>query len=196
MTSTHYEINGVEVVIDINILEYIGVLLGLIQGIRTLCHTSGSYDPNGARMRRVHIFTDNTACISWLQKRRSMSPTHAVLMQLTTVLQVHFGCLITAGHVPGIENIVADAISRNFESQDGKRVRLQLQPLRHENLAPQLLESCRSALEMRKSTPSTTDLAVRTALGNAIGHVSRPSTEVTSWNNNHLTCNLVCSLPT
>ena len=196
MTSTHYEINGVEVVIDINILEYIGVLLGLIQGIRTLCHTSGSYDPNGARMRRVHIFTDNTACISWLQKRRSMSPTHAVLMQLTTVLQVHFGCLITAGHVPGIENIVADAISRNFESHDGKRVRLQLQPLRHENLAPQLLESCRSALEMRKSTPSTTDLAVRTALGNAIGHVSRPSTEVTSWNNNHLTCNLVCSLPT
>ena len=184
MPSTHYEINGVEVAIDINILEYIGVTLGLIQGIRTLCQKSGSYDPNGARMKRIHVFTDNTACIVWLQKRRSLSPTHAVLMQLTTVLQVNFGCLITAGHVPGTENVVADAISRSFESHDGQWARQQLQPLRHETLTPQLLASCRNALEMRKSTPSTTDLAVRTALANAIGHVSRPSTEVTTWNDN------------
>jgi len=196
MTSTHYEINGVEVAIDINILEYIGVLLGLIQGIRLLCQKSGSYDPNGARTKRIHVFTDNTACISWLQKRRSMSPTHAILMQLTTMLQIHFGCLITAGHVPGTENIVADAISRSFKSHDGERVRLQLQPLRHESLTPQLLGSCRNALDMRKSTPLTTGLAVRTALVNAIGHVSQPSTVVTTWNNNHSTCNLDCLLPT
>jgi hypothetical protein len=196
MTSTHYEINGAEVAIDINILEYIGVILGLIQGIRLLCWKSGVYDPNGARTKRIHVFTDNTACISWLQKRRSMSPTHAILMQLTTMLQVQFGCLITAGHVPGIENVVADAISRSFKSHDGERVRLQLQPLRHESLTPQLLESCRNALDMRKSTPSTTGLAVRTALVNAIGHVSQPSTVGTNWNNNHLICNLDCSLPT
>ena len=184
MPSTHYEINDREVVVDINILEYIGVVLGLIQGIRTLCHKPGSYDPHGARMKRIHVFTDNTACIAWLQKRRSLSPTHAVLMQLTTVLQVHFGCLITAGHVPGIENTVADAISRSFESNDGKLVRQQLQLLRHETLTPQLLASCRNALEMRKNTPSTTDHAVRTALASAIGHISRPSTEATIWNDN------------
>ena len=34
MTSTHYETNGAEVTIDINILEYIGWLLGFFQGIR------------------------------------------------------------------------------------------------------------------------------------------------------------------
>ena len=197
MTSSHYEVNGLEVAVDINLLEYIGVLLGFIQGIRTLCQSSGSYDPNGARMKRIHIFTDNTACISWLQKRRSMSPTHAVLMQFTTVVQVHFGCLITAGHVPGIENVVADAISRSFENHNGILVWQQLQQLRHETPTTQLLASCRNALDMRKSTPSTTDLAVRTALASAIGHVSQPSTVARpTLNSSHLTFNLDCLLPT
>ena len=124
ITSHQYFVNEKSVEIDINIYEYIAVLLGMIIAVRALRILHGE---NGARLKRIHVFTDNSSCISWMRNRRSQSVTHAILMQLTTIIQLEYSFILTA-------------------------------------------------LSTRNSTLYTVELAVRTALVNVNGYVSRADT--------------------
>ena len=67
--------------IDINIYEYIAVIIGFIYAIKMLNRNNLSNEEGYIRNKRVHVHTDNTSCISWVQKRRSESPTHAPLLK-------------------------------------------------------------------------------------------------------------------
>ena len=173
ITSHQYFVNEKSVEIDINIYEYIAVLLGMIVAIRALRIIHGD---NGARLKRIHIFTDNSSCISWIRSRRSQSVTHAILMQLTTIIQLEYSFILTISHIPGVQNTVADAISRRFEVPDGHRIREQLSQIDRELAPIQLLTNFENALSMRNSTLFTVGLAVRTALVNVSGYVSRVDT--------------------
>ena len=173
ITARHYFVNDAAVEIDINIFEYLAVLLGMIFAVQSLRRMHGE---NGARMKRIHIMTDNSSCISWIRKRRSQSVAHAIFMQLTTVIQIEYAFILTTSHIPGVQNTVADAISRRFEVPDGKQIREQLRHLAQETTPTPLLNSLESALAARNSTLSTVALAVRTALVNVSGCVSRVDT--------------------
>jgi len=176
--STHYTVSDVNKEIDINIYEYIAVIIGFFYAIKMLNRDNLSNVEGYMRNKRIHVHTDNTSCISWVQKRRSESPTHAVLMQLTTMLQIEYGCLLTLSHIPGVLNIEADAISRRFQVPNGLNIRERVQILPREKMNLPLLRSLEDALNLRDASLFTVGLAARTALERATGCVSRTSTEV------------------
>jgi len=176
--NTHYTVGDVNKEIDINIYEYIAVIIGFIYAIKILNNNNFLNEEGYIRNKRVHVHTDNTSCISWVHKRRSESPTHAVLMQLTTMLQIEYGCLLTLSHIPGILNVEADAISRRFQVPNGSNIRERIQLLPREEMNVPLLKSLEDALRMQDVSLFTVGLAARTALERATGCVSRTSTEV------------------
>ena len=171
--SQQYFVNEKAVEIDINIYEYMAVLLGMIIAVRALRILHGE---NGARLKRIHVFTDNSSCISWMRNRRSQSVTHAILMQLTTIIQLEYSFILTTSHIPGVQNTVADAISRRFEVPDGHLIREQLHRIVQEPVPAHLLNNFENALSTRNSTLYTVELAVRTALANVNGCVLRVDT--------------------
>jgi hypothetical protein len=69
----------------------------------------------------VHVWTDNTSALCWMTTYRAAHPLILFLLQLLSHLQSRFCLVITAGHIPGLKNVLADAASRDFVCPDGKQ---------------------------------------------------------------------------
>ena len=122
---------------DINVLECLAAVLALDAA------TSLPPGPTHHDLRHLHQFTDNTSALSWLTTYRSRSSLHAFLLQLSSHLQIQRRCVVTRAHIKGELNVLADAISRDFDCPNGNQCyqtlsaapRLLLQPAWMHNLA-------------------------------------------------------------
>ena len=75
----------------------------------------------------IHVLCDNTSAISWLTKFKHRHPLIAYVLQTWAHLQCQYGATITMSHLAGKLNIVADAISRDFNVPHGPAIRSWLQ---------------------------------------------------------------------
>ncbi|KAG6968429.1 hypothetical protein JG688_00005830 [Phytophthora aleatoria] len=66
--------------------------------------------------RYVRYWIDNQSVISWNNRRSSRSPLAQLLLRLLSLLEVQHNCYGSAAHIPGVENIAADAGSRVWQS--------------------------------------------------------------------------------
>jgi hypothetical protein len=120
--------------LDINVIEFTAAVIltaALLSHIRA----------NGIACTHIHIWTDNTACRSWMAKHRAAHPLHLFLLQVFSHLQLITGILVTIGHLPGKINIYADATSRSFLVPNGPAIRAFLAPLTQVSCAPALLST-------------------------------------------------------
>ena len=102
--------------IDINVLEFIAALLTSLALIDSLDKLPS------ITLRHIHIWTDNTACLSWMKKHKADHPLHLFLLYIFSFIQIKHRVLITLGHIPGVHNIYADASSRNFICPNGPSI--------------------------------------------------------------------------
>ena len=156
--TTYYRSSGEPAAISNNIFEFFAILSGLAIVARDNKHL------------HVHVHTDNTAALAWTQKCRGDSGFHTFLIRVLCDVQIATGLHLTAGHVSGVNNVQADAISRQFNVPGGDEIRAQVEaaaPRVH--LIGQLWSTFSNVLKMPSPTPSETDLAVRTALEFVIG---------------------------
>jgi hypothetical protein len=109
---------------DINLLEMIAAILSILALERLLVDQSPLVQPNGRHRGLIHIhtWTDNTSALSWLNSHRSTHPVHSFLLQTISFAMQRSRLLLTFGHVPGILNTTADAISRHFTTPTGPAV--------------------------------------------------------------------------
>ena len=114
--------DGVQQPVDINVLEFIAAILSLVMLVEHLQRRGVS-----THGLHIHVFSDNTSCLSWMRRHRADHPLHMFLLHMFSFIQVRFGLIVTVGHIPGVINIYADAASRDFECSDGKEIRSQLQ---------------------------------------------------------------------
>jgi len=118
--------------LDINVIEFTAAVIltaALLSHIRS----------TDAACTHVHLWTDNTACRSWITKHRAAHPLHLFLLQVFSHLQLIAGIAVTIGHLPGKINIYADATSRSFLVPNGPEIRAFLAPLEQVSCAPALL---------------------------------------------------------
>jgi hypothetical protein len=126
---TYVKDNGEEVPFDINLLEAIALIIGfiaLIQHIQTLPAPHYAADCEHPFVH-VHLWCDNTSAIWWLIRNRTRSAFHAALFQLFVQVQLLSGVVVTLGHVAGVDNPIADAVSRDFDVLNGPLYRQQLE---------------------------------------------------------------------
>ena len=148
-----------------NIFEFVAILAGLAIAARARSHV------------HVHIYTDNSSALSWAQKCRGESGFHTFLLRVLCDVQVATGTHLTVSHVAGIDNVHADAISREFNVTNGQEIRAQVERnAPRVNLIAQLWATFSTALRSPSPTPSETDHAVRTALEFVTGTNSGPRT--------------------
>ena len=163
--TTYFRSSGETSAISNNVFEFFAILSGLAIVARDNRHL------------HVHVHTDNTAALAWTQKCRGDSGFHTFLIRVLCDVQIATGLHLTAGHVSGVNNVQADAISRQFNVPGGDEIRAQVEaaaPRVH--LIGQLWSTSSNVLKMPSPTPSETDLAVRTALEFVIGTNSAPRT--------------------
>ena len=145
---------------DINLLEFVAAMIALCAVIvsRLQLRKGGEH-----AHEHIHIWTDNTSCLSWMMTHRAHHPIHLYLLQVLAFIKVTFNVTVTAGHVPGVVNVYADAASRHFQLDNGQGSRLR----REMNLLPRLpwpavLMTNISAVAMRRC--STTSTRIHDAL--------------------------------
>jgi hypothetical protein len=103
--------------VHINSLEYIVVLLQLIAVIVLLCildpHQATTFFPKGIPSQPILLsLTDNTSALAWTNKLTSKSLQGQQLIALMAEL-LRLGTLgINSKHIPGVDNDLADFISR------------------------------------------------------------------------------------
>ena len=100
---------------DINVLECLAAVLAL-DASTTLPHSYTHNEPI-----HIHQFSDNTSALSWLTTFRSRSSIHAFLLQLSSHLQIQRKFVVTRAHIKGELNVLADAISRDFDCPNGSQ---------------------------------------------------------------------------
>jgi hypothetical protein len=153
---------------DINLLEFVAAMIALCAVIvsRLQLRKGGEH-----AHEHIHIWTDNTSCLSWMMTHRAHHPIHLYLLQVLAFIKVTYNVTVTAGHVPGVVNVYADAASRHFHLDNGQGSRLR----REMNLLPRLpwpdvLMRNISAVAMRRcSTTSTRTRDALTALDGVRG---------------------------
>ena len=60
--------------------------------------------------------TDNTAAVAWLMKKRSVSSPHAdIIARILNLFCLSHHICIISHHLPGVENTVADFLSRDLD---------------------------------------------------------------------------------
>ena len=121
--------------------------------------------------RREHltlfVWCDNTNAIAWLTHNKTNNPMINFLLQVWARLQALHNVTINCGHIPGIHNIVPDAISRQFLVPDGSAIKANLSHLiPHTNLP-----SWFNNMLLCSSTPSNTVWHVAHASLTALGNV-------------------------
>jgi hypothetical protein len=119
---TYINADGQTVGLDINLLEAIAVIVGLIALIQHMLRSPRPLYPVACERPfvHVHLWSDNTSAMWWLTLNRTSSPFHAALFQMFAQVQLLSGVVVTLGYVRGEDNFLADASSRNYIVADGK----------------------------------------------------------------------------
>ena len=93
--TTFVNSTGSPALLDINVIEFTAAVIhtaALLSHIRS----------TDAACTHVHLlWTDNTACRSWITKHRAAHPLHLFLLQVFSHLQLIAGIAGTSGHLPG-----------------------------------------------------------------------------------------------
>ncbi len=63
--------------------------------------------------KHVRFHSDNAAVVACVQKRSAKSPPLVQLLRCISLYGAYYGFQISAEHVPGVVNVVADALSRD-----------------------------------------------------------------------------------
>ena len=113
--NTYYR-EAVQCALDINVLEMIGTVLGVLLAL-------ARSPPN---IDHVHVWCDNTSSVSWADSQRVHSPLVCLLLQVVTLSSAARRILVTVGWIQGVENHIADAISRNFQVTNGSNIKRRL----------------------------------------------------------------------
>lgn len=101
----------------INVYEFLAALIAL-----TAVTTRGRPASLQADVQwHIHIWTDNTSCLSWMTSHKSKHPLIVHLLRVHSAIQVRSNLLLTMGHIPGSNNILADAASRGFRTPSGSQ---------------------------------------------------------------------------
>jgi hypothetical protein len=66
--------------------------------------------------KTVLVYVDNTSAISWINAMRANSPLAQPWLQLLFLLCLTFNINVNAVHIPGVDNIIADDLSRNVQA--------------------------------------------------------------------------------
>ena len=109
---------------QINVLEF---LIALVAIDELACRGRPAH-LSPSDLWHVHCWTDNTVALSWLTKHKSTHPLVLYLLHVYTRLQVDNHMIVTMGHIPGKRNVVADALSRQYQTVVGPAVK---EALRH-----------------------------------------------------------------
>ena len=99
---------------DINICESFAFIVALSLVAPSVAGTPSS-------PTHVHVWTDNTSALCWMTTFRAAHPLILFFLQLVSHIQARFCLVITAGHIPGLLNVLADAASRDFACPNGKQ---------------------------------------------------------------------------
>ena len=121
-------------------------------------------DPTG---KHIHVMTDNESAVSWINKGRAPGSYQNFLMCFVCLLQVETQVLVTASHVPGVDNTTADAISRRFQVTNGPLIEQSLKSTPNAP-PPRIWPNFCAALKLRSPTQSQLLHAARMALGNVL----------------------------
>ena len=126
LTLVNYE--GEDAERDINLLEFISTITAIVAVVRQLERVRASRGESGRahKQTHIHVWTDNTACMSWIKRNRALHPLHSFLLQVLTLVSVTFNVIITIGHIPGVVNVYADAASRWFNVTNGEAIRREM----------------------------------------------------------------------
>jgi hypothetical protein len=111
--------------VDINVLEFAVSIFALTAAIRYLRSTP-SFLPSFSSLYHVHVWSDNTSCVSWMSNHRAVHPLHSFLLQVLSHLQRLSHVVLTQAWIQGEANSVADAISRHFNCPAGPAVKASL----------------------------------------------------------------------
>jgi hypothetical protein len=122
--------------------------------------------------RHIHVFTDNSSAHSYIRRNRASHPFHLVLLQVMALVMAQHGILLTIGHIAGCRNVIADAISREFDVPDGEAIRLALLPVPRLKLAAQALHFLNEVARTPFLMPLPTVRLSLTVLDTVIGAVS------------------------
>ena len=90
---------------DINALEF----------VTAICAIVANRDLFRGAMLHVHV--DNTSAVSWLNKLRTSQTSGQSWMRLLISVLLDYDILIDCFHIPGVDNIHADALSRYLQDQ-------------------------------------------------------------------------------
>ena len=96
--------------------------------------------------------------MAWLSKYKHRHPVVMYVLQTFAQLQCKYNATFTFAHLSGVLNVIADAISRDFDVPNGEAIRATLPGQPHTAL-PAWFENVR-ALE-RNQSASQTDIAQR-----------------------------------
>ena len=117
---------------QINVLEFLIALVAIDE----LARRGRPSHLSPSDLWHVHCWTDNTVALSWLTKHKSTHPLVLYLLHVYTRIQVDNHMLVTMGHIPGVRNFVADALSRQYQTAAGPDVKAMLNHLTPHNTLP------------------------------------------------------------
>ena len=89
---------------DINGLEFVTAVCAVIAERETLRGTV------------VHLHIDNTAAIAWLNKQRTSQLFGQAWIRLLLSVLLEYDILLDCTHIAGLDNVIADALSRYIQS--------------------------------------------------------------------------------
>ena len=158
---TYIHHNGTTVDADINILE----LAAAVITAACLIHQHIT-DGHSTINAHFHIHSDNTSGISWLTKYSATHPLHSFLLQVFSNLQVAHQCLITLGHIKGVDNVQADAASRDFDCPRGSELREELEKSTRLTASDDFLRALAAASRLPASDTSGIHLLVHNLVHN------------------------------
>ena len=116
----------------------------------------------------IFVWCDNTSAIAWLTNNKSNHPIINFLLQVWARLQALYNVTINCGHIPGISNIVPDAISRQFLVPDGSKIKASLSHLMPHTSLPSWFNTMLQCSSMPSNTVWQVAHASLTALGNVL----------------------------
>jgi hypothetical protein len=151
--------------ISINVLELVAVVINFFGACVAYAMTDNKLD----WQPKILLEGDNTSANSWFKKFTNLNPGARALTKLLSFAMKHTDVGPEVGHVPGIDNHLADAVSRGdpaitipekmgFLTVAGCRSSLQVPMestsvrLRRFQPAPELLSALESAI-LQKSSP-------------------------------------------
>ena len=172
-----YGLEGVEMDVDINVLEFIAGILAICSLLPAIIARQRE-SPTHAHTH-VHLWTDNTACMAWILKHRTAHPLHLFLCQVMSLLRVYFHITLTSGHWPGKINRVADPASRQFDQLQDIKLLQELSLLPRLLCPPDLTSVIVQAARLGSEATSPSVLDALMALDGVRGWAMQPVTILT-----------------